>query len=576
MDDSKEDLRCAALVKQIVTKAEGSWLGPQPSLTSSNLGRSVHRVRAIWSSTLVDIAKHVELAVDTATDDDPDHRDNDDDSTGSRSSSQWWYGPLNSCSSTTSLLGKYSQATATTYLSSGGMVGLTANHHHHGNTQQRPCVVASLGPGKCPLTGIQSFSDCFCTDHELSLDIAVCVESSCSMEDSIKASEVRQQLCAPYPRESRVLQVKIISSIAIALTFPIVIARLVARYSISGKLFGDDIVIVLASILAISADALILSTGFLGFGLHLWDVDPANAPALLQIVYAGQIVYSLVKTLAKVAILCLIRQVFSQVAWIQRVVKCGFVFYFCSGVSFTTVVVLQCLPIQANWIPSLRPQSKCLDIQAVSYVAGALTIAEDIFMIVLPLPHLLRMQMSSRKKLSVALLFGFAFVIVRLKYLVAYGTSVDLTWTNVEVGMWSMIEVHLNIICASLPALWRWFWNIVGAVWKMLIDRDGADAEEAAIINCPGNKLTKRVLQHHTSSWKDKRRFSAAYLQLQNPEENRMMHDMLFTPIPPLTHFKTPVRNSGGFDVDLTRIEQEGYYNAFVWKPPYRGAHRGW
>lgn len=139
-------------------------------------------------------------------------------------------------------------------------------------------------------------------------------------------------------------------------------------------------------------------------------MDPANAAALLQLVFAGQIVYSLVKTLAKVTILCLIRQVFSQVAWIQRVVKAGFVFYFCSGVTFTAVVVLQCLPVQANWVPSLRPQSKCLDIQAVGHVAGALNIAEDIFMIVLPLPHLLRMQMSTQKKLSAALLFGFAFM----------------------------------------------------------------------------------------------------------------------------------------------------------------------
>ncbi|KAK7918357.1 hypothetical protein PG985_010231 [Apiospora marii] len=457
--------------------------------------------------------------------------------------------------------------------------------------EKRPCMVASLGTGKCPFTGIKTFSDCFCTNHVLSLDIAVCVERSCSLEDSITASEVRQQLCASHPKESRVLQVKIISSIAITLTFPVVIARLVARYTISGKLFGDDIVIVLASvgiplipfpfqckhlfprklttdeqnqILAITADALILSTGFLGFGLHLWDVDPTNAPTLLQIVFAGQIVYVLVKTLAKVAILCLIRQIFAQVEWIQHVVKGGFVFYFCSGVAFTTVVVLQCLPVQANWVPSLRPQSKCLDIQAVGYIAGALTIAEDIFMIVLPLPHLLRMQMSSRKKISAALLFGFAFIIVRLKYLVEYGTSLDLTWNNVEVGMWSMIEVHLNIICASLPALWHWFWNLAGAVWKMLLDRDAE-----AIIS--SNKLTKRVIQH--ASRKDR---SSSYYQLQDPEENRMMHEMLFTPIPPLTHTKPAVGGDPGGEMNLNRIEQEGYYNVFAWKPPYQKAHRSW
>lgn len=130
--------------------------------------------------------------------------------------------------------------------------------------------------------------------------------------------------------------------------------------------------------------------------------------------------------------------------------------------------------------------------------------------------------------------------------------------------MWSMIEVHLNIICASLPALWRWFWDLVGAVWKMLIDRD-AEAISSS------NKLTKRVLQH--TSWKDKR--SSAYLQLQNPKENRMMHEILFTPIPPLTHTKPSV-GSPGDNVDLNRIEEEDYYNVFAWKPPRQKGHRDW
>ncbi|KAK8022129.1 integral membrane protein [Apiospora rasikravindrae] len=382
--------------------------------------------------------------------------------------------------------------------------------------------------------------------------------------------------------ESRVRQVKVTSSVAIALTFPIVIARLVARYTISGKLFGDDIVIVLASyprklttrkrnqILAISADALILATGFLGFGLHLWDVDPAHAPALLQLVYAGQIVYSLVKTLAKVAILCLIRQVFARVTWIQRVVKGGFVFYFCSGVAFTTVVTLQCLPVQANWIPSLRPSSRCLDIQAVGYAAGALTIAEDIFMIILPLPHLFRLQMSIKKKMSVSLLFGFAFFatitsIIRLKYLVEYGTSVDLTWTNVETGMWSMIEVHSNIIFASFPALWRWFWNLSGAIWKMCVNRDA---------RANSSKLVKRVTQH--ASRKDR---NLKYYPLHSPEENRMMHEMLFTPIPPLAHTRSDAevgpRGNRNFDC-VEEVEDFYRYNVFAWKPPYQKARGNW
>ncbi|KAK8117448.1 uncharacterized protein PG998_005729 [Apiospora kogelbergensis] len=387
-----------------------------------------------------------------------------------------------------------------------------------------------------------------------------------------ESSKVRAQLCDSYPKESQVLQVKITSSVAIALTIPIVIARLVARLTISGRLFSDDLVIVLASALALSADALILATGFLGFGQHLWDVDPANATALLQLVYVGQIVYSLVKTLAKVAILCLIRQVFSQVAWIQRIVQVGFVFYFCSGVAFTTVVVLQCLPIQANWIPSLLSR-KCLDIQAVSYTAGALTITEDIFMIILPLPHLFRMQMTIQKKLSVALLFGFAFFatvtsIIRLKYLIGYGTSLDLTWTNVETGMWSMIEVHANIICASLPALWRWFWNIVRAIWDSAwVQRfKGQDKDSKA--SRYRNNLAAIITQQSQSR--------KAYKQIHSPEENRMMQEILSRPIPPLTYTRyagDPGINMmyGGYDDG-----NEDDYNLSARMPPYQRARRDW
>ncbi|KAK7990740.1 hypothetical protein PG990_015020 [Apiospora arundinis] len=388
-----------------------------------------------------------------------------------------------------------------------------------------------------------------------------------------ESSKVRAQLCAPYPRESQVLQVKITSSVAIALTIPIVIARLVARLAISGRLFRDDFVIVLASVLALSADALILATGFLGFGLHLWDVDPAHATALLQLVYAGQIVYSLVKTLAKVAILCLIQQVFCQVAWIQRIVRAGFVFYLCSGVAFTTVVVLQCLPVQASWIPSLVPR-KCLDIQAVSYTAGALTIAEDVFMIILPLPHLFRMQMSIQKKLSVALLFGFAFFatvtsIIRLKFLVAYGTSLDLTWNNVGTGMWSMIEVHANIICASLPALWRWFWTLVGTIWDSTWAQRLRDRDTKAIQY--SRNLAATVMQQPL-----KREGYSTYSQLHSPEENRKMQEILFRPVPPLTHTKSASLPGGNMPHGGVDVDDDDYYNVFAWKPPYQRARRDW
>lgn len=42
---------------------------------------------------------------------------------------------------------------------------------------------------------------------------------------------------------------------------------------------------------------------------------------------------------------------------------------------------------------------------------------------------------------------------VRLKFLIKFSATYDVTWDNVDVVIWSLIEVFCAILCASLPAL---------------------------------------------------------------------------------------------------------------------------
>lgn len=42
---------------------------------------------------------------------------------------------------------------------------------------------------------------------------------------------------------------------------------------------------------------------------------------------------------------------------------------------------------------------------------------------------------------------------MRLKYIVSFGRSVDATWDNVPVILWSMIETYTAVICACLMTL---------------------------------------------------------------------------------------------------------------------------
>ncbi|KAF8860743.1 hypothetical protein BDZ45DRAFT_306545 [Acephala macrosclerotiorum] len=80
---------------------------------------------------------------------------------------------------------------------------------------------------------------------------------------------------------------------------------------------------------------------------------------------------------------------------------------------------------------------------------------EDLVILILPLPRLNTLQLPLNKRIGLVLMFGvgsFACV-TRLKYLAQVDTSYDITWDDVNVLIWSVIESAATDICACLPAL---------------------------------------------------------------------------------------------------------------------------
>ncbi|RDW75393.1 hypothetical protein BP6252_06535 [Coleophoma cylindrospora] len=66
--------------------------------------------------------------------------------------------------------------------------------------------------------------------------------------------------------------------------------------------------------------------------------------------------------------------------------------------------------------------------------------------------------MTLKKRIALIFLFSlgsFACItsMIRLKYIISYGTSADLTYDNVDVVTWSMLEAFMAIVCASLMCL---------------------------------------------------------------------------------------------------------------------------
>ncbi|CAG5163778.1 uncharacterized protein ALTATR162_LOCUS6540 [Alternaria atra] len=102
--------------------------------------------------------------------------------------------------------------------------------------------------------------------------------------------------------------------------------------------------------------------------------------------------------------------------------------------------------------------TKCLNIYAVIWVHAIICIVVDIWMLSIPLYEVFHLQMTWMKKFSVALMFvvgTFVTVvsILRLRSLIAFGGTSNVTWEQTNVVLWSVYEINVGIICACMPAL---------------------------------------------------------------------------------------------------------------------------
>jgi hypothetical protein len=139
-------------------------------------------------------------------------------------------------------------------------------------------------------------------------------------------------------------------------------------------------------------------------------------------------------------------------------------------------------------------------------VNGITNIINDLFVYILPMPMLWRIQLPKKQRIGLIALFGVGSLVniaggLRLYYSIIVNNSRDGTWTGFQLWTWEAVEVDLGITCACAPALkpllLRWF-----------------------------PKLMHSVFGANSSSNPSRKGFSAgngAFLEMKNPRGERSM-----------------------------------------------------
>ncbi|KAE9367303.1 hypothetical protein N431DRAFT_561324 [Stipitochalara longipes BDJ] len=323
-------------------------------------------------------------------------------------------------------------------------------------SQLPTCSLTCIENGLSSIPNILTDPSVICSNITLQSTFSTCVQHSCNYTQQAKASSLNYNFCIGVPIESRSWKVTIVGLVCAPVALLAVVLRCYAKLSTVRRLGGDDWIMVASAVLLVALIVLyIINCLRNGFGRHIFNINPQLATSGFAVFYACEILYIGVITLVKCSILIFYLRIFPS-KWFKIADLLVLASVIGFGVAAALAVAFQCNPIRGAWNRTIN--SQCINLNALAYAAGAIFVAQDLAVLILPIPQCLTLQMGRKQKLNVMVMFSIGIIacivsIVRLKYLVTFATSNDLPWDNAIPSIWSFVEICVATICACLPAI---------------------------------------------------------------------------------------------------------------------------
>ncbi|KAJ5358369.1 uncharacterized protein N7496_010782 [Penicillium cataractarum] len=242
-----------------------------------------------------------------------------------------------------------------------------------------------------------------------------------------------------------------------ALSFIVVMIRLYARRVLIRELGWDDLFILLAQLTSWATMALCMMLLRYGSGRHLAALvsTPETLVKMYKWLVTTQLVYMFNLWLCRVSGLAFYARINPMPQFILYL-RVSFAFISAVYIAQTLIIALQCIPLAALWG---AVEGKCMGSKIVFVSTGALTIACDSLILILPLKIVLSLQTKLARKLALLgiLCFGIFAVVTSILRMISMIVSIehedDITWYFSPVIAWTCAEISAGIIALSLPAL---------------------------------------------------------------------------------------------------------------------------
>lgn len=195
-----------------------------------------------------------------------------------------------------------------------------------------------------------------------------------------------------------------VSAIASALAALSLAARLYSTLRVTRSPGLDDFSCIFAFALSMAYTGLVLSTK--DYARHAWDLAIISYTAkYLKIILAETLVGALALFFSKVSILLLLFRVFSTKRRTRLFIYFGIVWAALIGCTALVVACALCIPRGNESFDSLPSIERCTHQEIWAVVQGALNVALDLYILYLPIPLVLALQLGLKKKLGVLAIF---------------------------------------------------------------------------------------------------------------------------------------------------------------------------
>ncbi|KAI1456185.1 hypothetical protein F4805DRAFT_476273 [Annulohypoxylon moriforme] len=253
-------------------------------------------------------------------------------------------------------------------------------------------------------------------------------------------------------------------SLFIGLTTVAVALRFASRISRRARIGVDDWLSVAALIVLIGFSVLVILAVHRGMGFHDWAISDDQWWRIIQVEWICAFVNGLVRGLVKMTLLFFYRRVFTMnVKWFKYTWYALFCYIIGHTLAVVFSAVFECAPPSYAWEEiniNLDPpaQGHCkIDDFALTTASGALTIAVEVALFILPITMLSQLHLKYPQKIGLMLIFGTGILAIGAECarvgleVSSYYPNTDANWTVADIYLWTVVEDSVGLICACLP-----------------------------------------------------------------------------------------------------------------------------